>query len=105
MKQILVSLLAELTLLTSSLPFANKMDTDTVWDLVNEAYVYVFPLVLADATKTVSTNTDATMTGRVHRSTSSIIPKRWRTHPSARSLPRTLTPSIRRHGWTLPMRR
>lgn len=64
MKQILASLLAALTLLTSSLPFANKMDTDTTWELVKEAYVYAFPLVLADATKTVSTNTDETMTGR-----------------------------------------
>lgn len=64
MKQILASLLAALTLLTSALPFGNKIDTDTAWQRLSEAYVYAFPLVLADATKTVSTNTDATMTGR-----------------------------------------
>ena len=39
-------------------------DTETVWETVSEAYIYAFPLVLTDATKTLSTNTDGTMTGR-----------------------------------------
>lgn len=69
MKKILASLLAAFTLFTSGVPSTAPaatvpLDTDTVWELVSEAYVYAFPLVLTDATKTVSTNTDATMTGR-----------------------------------------
>ena len=39
-------------------------DTETVWETVSEAYIYAFPLVLTDATKTLSTNTDGTMPGR-----------------------------------------
>lgn len=39
-------------------------DTDAVWEMVSEAYIYAFPLVLTDATQTRSTNTDGTMAGR-----------------------------------------
>lgn len=38
--------------------------SDPIWDTICQAYIYAFPLVLMDATKTVSTNTDGTMTGR-----------------------------------------
>ena len=35
-----------------------------MWELVAEAYTYAFPLVLTDATRTLSTNTDGTVQGR-----------------------------------------
>lgn len=35
-----------------------------MWETVSEAYIYAFPLVLTDATKTLSTNTDGTMPSR-----------------------------------------
>ena len=35
---------------------AEPTETDTIWEQVSEAYIYAFPLVLVDATKTVSTN-------------------------------------------------
>lgn len=35
-----------------------KPDTETAWKLTREAYVYALPLLLTDATKRVSTNTD-----------------------------------------------
>ena len=69
MKKILVILLAALTMFSCELVFAcssdkTELDTDTVWELINDAYIYAFPLVLTDATKTLSTNTDGTLTGR-----------------------------------------
>lgn len=69
MKKILVILLAALTMFSCELVFAcssdkTELDTDTVWELVSDAYIYAFPLVLTDATKTLSTNTDGTLTGR-----------------------------------------
>ena len=72
MKKILAILLSLLTLLSCGLlsacsaekPQPNTPDTETVWETVSEAYIYAFPLVLTDATKTLSTNTDGTMTGR-----------------------------------------
>ena len=69
MKKILAILLSALTVLPCGLLSgcsAEKAapDTDAVWDMVSEAYIYAFPLVLTDATKTLSTNTDGTMTGR-----------------------------------------
>lgn len=66
MKKILASLLAALTLFTSGVPSAPSapLDTDTVWELVNEAYTYVFPLVLTNATKISSTNTDGSTSER-----------------------------------------
>ena len=41
-----------------------KPDTETAWKLVREAYVYALPLLLTDATRRVSTNTDGTKAGR-----------------------------------------
>ena len=72
MKKILAILLSLLTLLSCGLLSAcsaektqpDTPDTETVWEMVSEAYIYAFPLVLTDATKTLSTNTDGTMTGR-----------------------------------------
>ena len=72
MKKILAILLSLLTLLSCGLLSAcsaektqpDTLDTETVWETVSEAYIYAFPLVLTDATKTLSTNTDGTMTGR-----------------------------------------
>ena len=69
MKKILAILLTALTLLSCGFLSAcsfNKTepDTDTVWELVNDAYIYAFPLVLTDATKTLSTNTEGTLSGR-----------------------------------------
>ena len=69
MKKILAILLTALTLLSCGFLSAcssdkTEPDTDTVWKLVNDAYIYAFPLVLTDATKTLSTNTDGTLIGR-----------------------------------------
>ena len=72
MKKIFAILLSLLTLLSCGLLSAcsakktqpDTPDTETVWETVSEAYIYAFPLVLTDATKTLSTNTDGTMTGR-----------------------------------------
>lgn len=69
MKKLLAVLLSVLTLLSCgplSICSAEKIqpDTDAVWEMVSEAYIYAFPLVLTDATKTLSTNTDGTMASR-----------------------------------------
>ena len=69
MKRTFRILLALLVLLTCGLtPLCSAEgtapDTDAAWELVREAYIYAFPLVLTDATRTLSTNTDGTMTGR-----------------------------------------
>ena len=69
MKKILAILLSLLSCGFLSACSAEKTqpdtpDTETVWEMVSEAYIYAFPLVLTDATKTLSTNTDGTMTGR-----------------------------------------
>ena len=72
MKKILAIQLSLLTLLSCGLLSTcsaektqpDTLDTETVWETVSEAYIYAFPLVLTDATKTLSTNTDGTMTGR-----------------------------------------
>ena len=72
MKKIFAILLSLLTLLSCGLLSAcsakktqpDTPDTETVWETVSEAYIYAFPLVLTDATKTLSTNTDGTLTGR-----------------------------------------
>lgn len=72
MKKIFAILLSLLTLLSCGLLSTcsaektqpDTLDTETVWETVSEAYIYAFPLVLTDATKTLSTNTDGTMTGR-----------------------------------------
>ena len=69
MKKMLAALLSVLTLLSYGLlshcsAESAQPDPDAVWEMVNEAYIYAFPLVLTDATKTLSTNTDGTMAGR-----------------------------------------
>ena len=43
---------------------AEPTETDAVWEQVSEAYIYAFPLVLTNATKTMSTNTNGSVTGR-----------------------------------------
>ncbi|MGP1407318.1 DUF1254 domain-containing protein [Selenomonas sp.] len=69
MKKMLATLLAVFTLLTCGF-FSDcsaektQPDTDAVWETVGEAYIYAFPLVLTDATKTLSTNTDGTVASR-----------------------------------------
>ena len=69
MKKIFGMLLSVLTLLSCGL-FSNcsaektQLDAEAVWETVSEAYIYAFPLVLTDATKTLSTNTDGTMPSR-----------------------------------------
>ena len=60
MKKIFAILLSLLTLLSCGLLSAcsakktqpDTPDTETVWETVSEAYIYAFPLVLTDATKT-----------------------------------------------------
>ena len=46
---------------------AEPTETDAVWEQVSEAYIYAFPLVLTNATKTMSTNTDGSVTGRARQ--------------------------------------
>ena len=67
MKRSLATLLTMLILLScglTSVCIAEPTDADAVWELVSDAYIYAFPLVLTDATKTLSTNTDGSITGR-----------------------------------------
>ena len=67
MKRSLATLLTMLILLScglTSVCIAEPTDADAVWELVSDAYIYAFPLVLTDATKTLSTNTDVSITGR-----------------------------------------
>ena len=67
MKRSLATLLTMLILLSCGLTsacIAEPTDADAVWELVSDAYIYAFPLVLTDATKTLSTNTDGSITGR-----------------------------------------
>lgn len=67
MKRSLATLLTMLILLScglTSVCMAEPTDTDAVWELVSDAYIYAFPLVLTDVTKTLSTNTDGSITGR-----------------------------------------
>ena len=67
MKRSLATLLTALILFScglTSVGIAEPTDTDAVWELVSDAYIYAFPLVLTDATKTMSTNTDGSVTGR-----------------------------------------
>ena len=67
MKRSLATLLTTLILFScglTSVGIAEPTDADAVWELVSDAYIYAFPLVLTDATKTMSTNTDGSITGR-----------------------------------------
>ncbi len=59
MKRSLATLLTALILFScglTSVGIAEPTDTDAVWELVSDAYIYAFPLVLTDATKTLSTD-------------------------------------------------
>ena len=45
--------------------FAASADSETdenIWETVEDAYVYAFPLVLMDATETSATNTEEVVT-------------------------------------------
>ena len=67
MRKNLATLLTALILFScglTSVGIAEPTDTDAVWELVSDAYIYAFPLVLTDTTKTMSTNTDGSVTGR-----------------------------------------
>ena len=67
MKKIVVILFASMLLLflaPEALCLGTEQAVDDVWELVSEAYIYAFPLVLTDATQTLSTNTDGTIIGR-----------------------------------------
>ena len=67
MKKSLATLLTALILLSCGWTpacIAEPTETDAVWEQVSEAYIYAFPLVLTNATKTMSTNTDGSVTGR-----------------------------------------
>ena len=47
--------------------FAASVDSETdknIWETVEDAYVYAFPLVLMDATETSATNTEEPVTGK-----------------------------------------
>ena len=47
--------------------FAAAADSETdenIWETVEDAYVYAFPLVLMDATETSATNTEEAVTGK-----------------------------------------
>ena len=55
MKRSLATLLTALILFScglTSVGIAEPTETDAVWELVSDAYIYAFPLVLTDATKT-----------------------------------------------------
>ena len=67
MKKSLATLLTALILFSCGWPsasIAEPTETDAIWEQVSEAYIYAFPLVLTNATKTMSTNTDGSVTGR-----------------------------------------
>lgn len=68
MKKFVAMLLSLVLLLSCGAGFRcaaeQPLDTDQVWELVGKAYIYAFPLALTDATKTLSTNTDGSLTGR-----------------------------------------
>ena len=62
MKRTLAILLALLVLLTCGLSQlcsaeGTELDADAAWELGSEADIYAFPLVLTDATRTLSPHT------------------------------------------------
>ncbi len=65
---ILISLLTVLSSAAFSKCSAQKAQSqpneDAVWQMVSEAYIYAFPLVLTNATKTLATNTDGSIPAR-----------------------------------------
>ena len=64
MKKFLILLITAALLLSSCGVHETGTDSDTAWELVSEAYTYAFPLVIMDATKTSSINTETPVTGR-----------------------------------------
>ena len=69
MKKYLALLMTVIILLSSCLFSSCTIkktgeDPKSVWELVSEAYTYALPLVIMDATKTSSTNTETPVTGR-----------------------------------------
>lgn len=69
MKKYLALLMTVIILLSSCLFSSCTIkktgeDPKSVWELVSEAYIYALPLVIMDATKTSSTNTETPVTGR-----------------------------------------
>lgn len=69
MKKIPTIFLSAVTLLSCGVLSACSAEkttpnNNTTWDTVKEAYIYAFPLVITDATKTLSTNTDGNMESR-----------------------------------------
>lgn len=70
MKQIVTLLLCLAMLLSGCAGTANQENTPSagqqadVWETVEEAYIYAFPLVLMDATRTSATNTEEAVPGK-----------------------------------------
>lgn len=69
MKKTFAFLMAAILLLSSCLLSScasdrAEPDPESTWELVSEAYTYAFPLVIMDATKTLSTNAETPVTGR-----------------------------------------
>lgn len=58
----LISLTLCLVMLMSGAAYAEE--AADVWDTIEEAYIYAFPLVLMDATKISATNTETPVTGK-----------------------------------------
>ena len=58
MKKMLALLLSLcMTLISLSACAENAADSEDVWDIVADAYIYAFPLMMTDATKVTATNT------------------------------------------------
>ncbi len=63
MKKTLAIILTVLVLLSACGQKPPALNETQVWELVSQAYSYVFPLVIMDATQTASTNTEAPVQG------------------------------------------
>lgn len=77
---------------------AAAQQTLAAQNLLEQAYLYAFPLVIMDATRTASTNT-RTATSNKAPSTSSSMRKSWQMQRPVRWLRRMWIPSIRRRFW------
>lgn len=63
MKKFLTLLMTAILLLSSCTTEKTETNPESVWELVSQAYTYAFPLVIMDATKTSSTNTETPTPG------------------------------------------